>query len=125
MLNHAPGRDGMSRLAPQGALTKKLRGRAFQAQRTTGAKGKSGLHVQSTKVQRTDSVRLECRVRGKAEHRARLVRWGEKPSNKTRQWSESNGKLEGPRSVPEMEAKTRVSRKRTRSAGSLCLEGLS
>lgn len=55
MLNHAPGRDGMSRLAPQGALTKKLRGRAFQAQRTTGAREKSGLHVQSTKVQK-DSV---------------------------------------------------------------------
>ena len=49
VLNHAPGREGMSRLAPQGALTKKLRGRAFQAQRTTGAKGQSGLHVQSTK----------------------------------------------------------------------------
>ena len=41
MLNHAPGREGMSRLAPQGALTKKLRGRAFQAQRTTGARDKA------------------------------------------------------------------------------------
>ena len=47
MLNHAPGREGMSRLAPQGALTKKLRGRAFQAQRTTGAKGQSGLKGQT------------------------------------------------------------------------------
>ena len=62
MLNHAPGREGMSRLAPQGALTKKLRGRAFQAQRTTGARDKADSMY---KVQRTDSVCLECMVCGR------------------------------------------------------------
>ena len=71
MLNHAPGRDGLSRLAPQGALTKKLRGRAFQAQRTTGAKGQSGLHVQSTKVQRQTPCAwsVECEE-GRAQSKA-------------------------------------------------------